>query len=204
MLPPLLLLLQLLRSHTLYSCILPPLLLLLLSQLLSLCMLPLQLLLLILPHYLIACMLSPLLPPLLQQSSTPCILPALILLLLLFSSSAFKNQGVDCSNWTAPVYNDLMSQGDGTGEGLVRAYFSRVGWPTFLPTKEDIFTRKVHELKQEQLKKLIQKRKVPPREAVDKVGVGVPAIVLYYKTTVYCTIYSIMVQRMSSFVGTTQ
>jgi hypothetical protein len=69
-----------------------------------------------------------------------------------------------------------MSQGDGTGEGLVRAYFSRVGWPTFLPTKEeDIFTRKVHELKQVQLKKLIQKRKVPPREDVDKVGVGVLA-----------------------------
>ena len=86
--------------------------------------------------------------------------------------SAFKDLGVDCSNWTAPVYNDLMSQGDGTGEGMVRTFFSRVGWPTFLPTKEeDLFTRKVHQLKQEQLKKLIKKRKVPPRQDVDKVGV---------------------------------
>jgi len=85
-------------------------------------------------------------------------------------NNAFKDLGVDCSNWTAPVYNHLMSQGDGTGEGMVRTFFSRVGWPTFLPTKEeDLFTRKVHQLKQEQLKKLIQKRKVPPRQDVDKV-----------------------------------
>jgi hypothetical protein len=29
--------------------------------------------------------------------------------------------------------------GDGTGEGLVRAYYSCVGWPTFLPTAEQVW-----------------------------------------------------------------
>jgi hypothetical protein len=82
----------------------------------------------------------PLLMLLLSHSLNSC--TRLLLLLLLFLPQSFKDLGVDCSKWTAPIYNDLMSQGDGTGEGLVRAYFSRVGWPTFLPTKEeDIFTK---------------------------------------------------------------
>lgn len=28
--------------------------------------------------------------------------------------------------------------GDGTGEGLVAAYYAIVGWPTFLPTNEQV------------------------------------------------------------------
>jgi hypothetical protein len=28
-----------------------------------------------------------------------------------------------------PQFNDLMSHSDGTGEGLVAAYFGRIGWP---------------------------------------------------------------------------
>ncbi len=39
---------------------------------------------------------------------------------------AFKELGLECTCWSAHVYNDLLSQGDGTGEGLVTAYFSTV------------------------------------------------------------------------------
>jgi hypothetical protein len=68
------------------------------------------------------------------------------------------------------VYNDLLSSGDGTGEGLVKAYFSRVGWPTFLPTNEqDLFTRKVHELKQSQLDNMVKQGSIPLRADVDRV-----------------------------------
>jgi hypothetical protein len=83
---------------------------------------------------------------------------------------AFKELGFACTNWSAPVYNDLLSSGDGTGEGLVRAYFSRVGWPTFLPTNEqDLFTRKVHELKQTQLEDMVKQGSIPLRADVDRV-----------------------------------
>jgi hypothetical protein len=41
---------------------------------------------------------------------------------------------------------DITKQlaGDGTGEGLVSAYYQTVGWPTFLPTAEQtMFAGKV-------------------------------------------------------------
>jgi len=44
----------------------------------------------------------------------------------------------------SPQFNDLMSHSDGTGEGLVAAYFSRVGWPLSVGKGEEpIFARKV-------------------------------------------------------------
>lgn len=60
--------------------------------------------------------------------------------------------------------------GDGTGEGLVRVYYECVGWPTFLPTNEQgTFAGKVYQLKQQQMKKLIQAGSIPLREGVGQV-----------------------------------
>lgn len=60
--------------------------------------------------------------------------------------------------------------GDGTGEGLVRVYHECVGWPTFLPTNEQgAFAGKVYQLKQQQMKKLIQAGSIPLREGVGQV-----------------------------------
>jgi hypothetical protein len=39
---------------------------------------------------------------------------------------------------TIHIYNDLLNHGDGTGEGLVAAYYETVGWPSFLPTAEQV------------------------------------------------------------------
>lgn len=65
----------------------------------------------------------------------------------------------------------LCSAGDGTGEGLVRVYYSCVGWPTFLPSNEqDAFAGKVYQLKQQQMKKLIQEGGIPLRDGVTQVG----------------------------------
>lgn len=40
---------------------------------------------------------------------------------------AFQELGFECTSWTVQVYNDLLAQGNGTGEGLVAAYFNTVG-----------------------------------------------------------------------------
>lgn len=83
---------------------------------------------------------------------------------------AFHELGYDCTTWSPHVYHDLLGQGDGTGEGLVAAYFNTVGWPTFLPTGEqEVFAHKVHALKQEQLRRMLAKGEVPPREDVGQV-----------------------------------
>jgi hypothetical protein len=64
----------------------------------------------------------------------------------------------------------LSAIGDGTGEGLVRVYYSCVGWPTFLPTNEqDVFAAKVYQLKQQQMKKLIAEGAIPLRDGVVQV-----------------------------------
>ncbi len=44
--------------------------------------------------------------------------------------------GYDCVQWSVPIYADLLRWGDGTGQGLIKAYFSRLGWPTMLSTKD--------------------------------------------------------------------
>eukprot|EP00798_Chlamydomonas_sp_ICE-L_P009803 gene9803-7693_t len=41
-----------------------------------------------------------------------------------------------CIDFTVPLYNDLLSAGDGTAEGLLTAYFKTVGWPEMLPTAD--------------------------------------------------------------------
>ncbi|KAG2430079.1 hypothetical protein HXX76_010178 [Chlamydomonas incerta] len=83
---------------------------------------------------------------------------------------AFHSIGMDCVSWTPPIYNDLLGISDGTGEGLVTAYYSTVGWPMMLATSDRPgFVKKVHQLKEKELVKLLQKDEVPLRQDVKQV-----------------------------------
>ncbi len=42
-------------------------------------------------------------------------------------NNAFLSIGMDCVTWTPPIYNDLLGCCDGTGEGLITAYYTTGG-----------------------------------------------------------------------------
>lgn len=42
-------------------------------------------------------------------------------------NAAFHSIGMDCVQWSAQVYNDLLGFSDGTGEGLITTYYSTGG-----------------------------------------------------------------------------
>lgn len=70
---------------------------------------------------------------------------------------AFSELGYDCATWTPAIYHDLLRAADGTGEGMLKAYFDMVGWPQFLPTSErQLFCGKVYALKTKHLADIIQ------------------------------------------------
>ncbi|KAG2497431.1 hypothetical protein HYH03_004586 [Edaphochlamys debaryana] len=85
-------------------------------------------------------------------------------------NAAFQSIGMDCVSWSGPVYNDLLGASDGTGEGLVAAYYQTVGWPVMLSTSDRPgFVRRVHAIKQEKLGALLRGDRVPLREDVKQV-----------------------------------
>lgn len=85
-------------------------------------------------------------------------------------NNAFLSIGMDCVTWTPPIYNDLLGCCDGTGEGLITAYYTTVGWPVMLATSErGAFVRKVHGIKEKELVKLLNKDGVPLRPDVKQV-----------------------------------
>ncbi|KAJ6374665.1 hypothetical protein OIU78_030206 [Salix suchowensis] len=49
---------------------------------------------------------------------------------------AFQKLGLDCANWTQPIYQDLVRKSDGDEERMLVLFFNRIGWPTSLPTSE--------------------------------------------------------------------
>ncbi|KAJ9168583.1 hypothetical protein P3X46_020086 [Hevea brasiliensis] len=49
---------------------------------------------------------------------------------------AFMKLGLDCANWTEPVYVDLKRKSAGDEERMLILYFNQIGWPTSLPTSE--------------------------------------------------------------------
>ncbi|KXZ46741.1 hypothetical protein GPECTOR_41g706 [Gonium pectorale] len=85
-------------------------------------------------------------------------------------NAAFASIGMDCVQWSPPVYADLLGRSDGTGEGLVRAYYTTVGWPMMVPTAEQpAFVKKIHSIKEAQLTKLLAKDGMPLRPDVKQV-----------------------------------
>ncbi|KAH9288023.1 hypothetical protein KI387_032140, partial [Taxus chinensis] len=51
-------------------------------------------------------------------------------------NAAFQKLGLDCANWTHPVYVDLIRKAGGDDERMLVLFFERIGWPTSLPTDE--------------------------------------------------------------------
>ncbi|KAG1654905.1 hypothetical protein FOA52_003147 [Chlamydomonas sp. UWO 241] len=88
-------------------------------------------------------------------------------------NKAFNDLGYECAQFTPPIYNDLLQSGDGTAEGMVKAYFNCMGWPEFIPTTErDLFTRKICELKCTMMTRMLKKDEVKLRADVAGVITG--------------------------------
>ncbi|KAF9620687.1 hypothetical protein IFM89_013987 [Coptis chinensis] len=49
---------------------------------------------------------------------------------------AFQKLGLDCANWTEPIYLDLVRKAFDDEERMLVLFFNRIGWPTSLPTNE--------------------------------------------------------------------
>jgi len=73
--------------------------------------------------------------------------------------------GLECANWSPVVYADLLSRGDGTAESLIAEFFATIGWPTFIPTGEEmVFAGKVHERKLMRMEGMIEADEIPLRD----------------------------------------
>ncbi|XP_051134831.1 CBBY-like protein [Andrographis paniculata] len=51
-------------------------------------------------------------------------------------NAAFRKLGLDCANWSQPVYSDLVRKSAGDEERMLILFFNRIGWPTSVPTSE--------------------------------------------------------------------
>uniref|UniRef100_A0A2P2L8Z2 Uncharacterized protein LOC105136633 isoform X2 n=1 Tax=Rhizophora mucronata TaxID=61149 RepID=A0A2P2L8Z2_RHIMU len=57
---------------------------------------------------------------------------------------AFRKLGLDCANWTEPIYLDLVRKSAGDEERMLMLFFQQIGWPSSLPTSEKgIFMKSV-------------------------------------------------------------
>ncbi|XVE51709.1 hypothetical protein DITRI_Ditri02bG0062900 [Diplodiscus trichospermus] len=96
---------------------------------------------------------------------------------------AFQKLGLDCANWTEPVYSDLVRRSAGNEERMLILYFNRIGWPTSLPTNEkESFVKSVLREKKNALDALMVKS-LPLRPGVedfidDACNKGIPVIIL--------------------------
>ncbi|KAK8608224.1 hypothetical protein V6N13_023653 [Hibiscus sabdariffa] len=96
---------------------------------------------------------------------------------------AFQKLGLDCANWTEPVYLDLVRRSAGNEEKMLVLYFNRIGWPTSLPTSEkESFVKSVLREKKNALEELMLKS-LPLRPGVedfidDACNKGIPVVVL--------------------------
>ncbi|KAE8722928.1 Haloacid dehalogenase-like hydrolase (HAD) superfamily protein isoform 2 [Hibiscus syriacus] len=96
---------------------------------------------------------------------------------------AFQKLGLDCANWTKPVYLDLVRRSADNEEKMLVLYFNRIGWPTSLPTSEkDSFVRSVLREKKSALEGLMLKS-LPLQPGAeefidDACNKGIPVIVL--------------------------
>ncbi|KAK3030866.1 hypothetical protein RJ639_037323 [Escallonia herrerae] len=97
---------------------------------------------------------------------------------------AFRKLGLDCANWTQPVYLDLVRKSPGDEERMLILYFNRIGWPTSLPTTErGTFMKSVLREKKKALDDLVMSKSLPLRPGAedfidDALREGVPVVVL--------------------------
>uniref|UniRef100_A0A0D9Y1Q2 Haloacid dehalogenase-like hydrolase domain-containing protein n=1 Tax=Leersia perrieri TaxID=77586 RepID=A0A0D9Y1Q2_9ORYZ len=97
---------------------------------------------------------------------------------------AFQNLGLDCANWTEPIYADLVRKASGDEERMLLLFFNRIGWPTSLPTNEkESFIKSVLREKLKALEVFAASDSLPLRPGVEKfiddaLNEGVPVAIL--------------------------
>ncbi|KAJ3674473.1 hypothetical protein LUZ60_005089 [Juncus effusus] len=97
---------------------------------------------------------------------------------------AFKSLGLDCANWSEPVYTDLLKRSSGDEKTMLLLFFNRIGWPTSLPTNEkDSFVKSVLREKKKALEDLASSSSLPLRPGVesfidDALNESVPIVML--------------------------
>ncbi|XP_048321750.2 CBBY-like protein [Ziziphus jujuba] len=97
---------------------------------------------------------------------------------------AFQKLGLDCANWSQPVYLDLSRKSAGDEERMLILYFNRIGWPTSLPTTEkESFVKSVLREKKNALDEFLVSTSSPLRPGVeefidDAYSEGIPVIIL--------------------------
>lgn len=103
-------------------------------------------------------------------------------------NAAFRKLGLDCANWSQPVYQDLVKKSMGDEERMLVLFFNRIGWPTSLPTSEKkTFMKSVLREKKIALDELVMSKTLPLRPGVEEFideasEEGVPVVML----TAYC------------------
>ncbi|PIA25113.1 hypothetical protein AQUCO_12500022v1 [Aquilegia coerulea] len=101
---------------------------------------------------------------------------------------AFQKLGLDCANWTEPIYLDLVRKASGDEERMLMLFFNRIGWPTSLPTNEkETFMKSVMREKRNALDEFVMTKSLPLRPGLeefidDALAGGIPIIIL----TAYC------------------
>ncbi|XP_026417624.1 CBBY-like protein [Papaver somniferum] len=97
---------------------------------------------------------------------------------------AFSKRGLDCANWTEPIYLDLVRKTGGDEERMVVLFFERIGWPTSLPTNEkEAFVKSVLKEKRKALDEFVMTQDLPLRHGVeifidDALSRSIPVVIL--------------------------
>ncbi|XP_050368580.1 CBBY-like protein isoform X2 [Argentina anserina] len=97
---------------------------------------------------------------------------------------AFKSLGLDCANWTEPVYLDLLRKCAGDEEKMLIMYFNRIGWPSSLPTTEkESFVKNVLQKKKTAMDEYLMSNSLPLRPGLeefldDAYNEGIPVVIL--------------------------
>eukprot|EP00252_Welwitschia_mirabilis_P027636 TRINITY_DN9530_c0_g1_i3.p1 TRINITY_DN9530_c0_g1~~TRINITY_DN9530_c0_g1_i3.p1 ORF type:complete len:313 (+),score=53.25 TRINITY_DN9530_c0_g1_i3:219-1157(+) len=97
---------------------------------------------------------------------------------------AFQKLGLDCANWSEPVYLDLLRKAGGDEERMLTVFFDKIGWPTSLPTNEkELFLKNVMNEKQNALEEFILSRNFSLRPGIEKfideaLEEGIPVVIL--------------------------
>ncbi|KAL6197019.1 hypothetical protein ACLB2K_032632 [Fragaria x ananassa] len=97
---------------------------------------------------------------------------------------AFKKLGLDCANWTEPVYLDLLRKCAGDEEKMLIMYFNRIGWPSSLPTTEkESFVKNVLQKKKIAMDEFLMSSSLPLRPGLeefidDAYSEGIPVVLL--------------------------
>ncbi|XP_058071980.1 CBBY-like protein isoform X2 [Magnolia sinica] len=99
-------------------------------------------------------------------------------------NAAFQKLGLDCANWTDPIYLDLARKASGDEKRMLVIFFNRIGWPTSLPTSEkENFMKSVLREKQKALDEFVMTQSFSLRPGVenfidDACSEGIPVVLL--------------------------